>query len=47
MDRCKIVDFNEVMKIDYRGFIFDMVLKDYFRNHINQYNRANRSILNP
>ena len=35
VDGCRLVDFNKVMKSDHRGFIFYIVLEDYFENNTN------------
>ena len=30
VDRCKLIDYNEIIKTDYHGFIVDIALEEYF-----------------
>ena len=47
VDGCKLINFNEIIKTDYRGFLFDISLQEYFGEETNNYDKANRTILNP
>ena len=42
----KIVDFNEIIIIDHRGFIFDIDINEYFNLPASQYNRSKLRKLN-
>ena len=46
IDGCQITDYNEVIIIDYRGYLLDIQLEDYFRIKENMIDKLDTSKLN-
>lgn len=34
IDRCKMTDYNDILILDYRGYLIDAYLEDYFNLQI-------------
>ena len=43
----KLVDFDEIIITDHRGFLIDIDFKAYFKLQVSQYNKSESRKLNP
>ena len=42
-----LIEWNEIVDSDYRGYLLDLDLEEYFNDELNQVNEREKSLLNP
>ena len=47
VNRYKLLEFHEIIKIDHKGFLFDLDAKRYFNTKYSFYNVKSKRSLNP
>jgi len=47
INECKIVDYNEIIMSDHRGFIFDLNARKYFNMTHSEYDEKSNRLINP
>jgi len=47
VDGCKILDNNEIVEADHRGYLIDIALEEYFEDEFREWDEVNKTILNP
>ena len=45
-DRCKIIECKEIVESDYKGYIIDLAMEDYFSSEISNWDNLNEVMLN-
>ena len=47
IEGCQMVDHNEIIYIDHRGYMVDINLEDYFNDQMSYWNENHKVIINP
>ena len=47
IDGCKLLDYNDIVESDHKGYLIDVAIEDYFSDDVGEWDNINKVMLNP
>ena len=47
IDGYKLLDYNDIVESDHKGYLIDVAIEDYFSDDIGEWDNINKVMLNP